>query len=267
MATEPKPVYTPDNTTAAYCLRWSLTLFWKSIAPLPVIWWPEFQSATSGGGTRLWQHFQKSDQVSQFLISSLPPVSPSSIIRRIKGRLQTAIREILPDAFQRNYYMVSLGKAKSSVIEHYVGNQLKHHRMASAAQQLKLQKYQYRNSKITLPTQQRSSYGLYSYNLHLVLVYRNRYVELNERKLSQTLQTIKNTSHRKKHILSRVGMFADHIHLTLAPHISESPATVTLSYMNNLALVFRQIPVFEFRYYVGTFGSYDLGAVYNHLRT
>ncbi len=66
---------------------------------------------------------------------------------------------------------------------------------------------------------------------------------------------------KKGHLLSRAGIFADHLHLAVGCGIRESPQEVALSYMNNLAYARGMRPVFQFGCYVGTFGEYDFGAL------
>ena len=54
---------------------------------------------------------------------------------------------------------------------------------------------------------------------------------------------------------------AKHIHVLLGAGVTESPAEVALSLMNNLAYAQGMKPTFRFSYYVGTFGPYDRNAV------
>ena len=49
--------------------------------------------------------------------------------------------------------------------------------------------------------------------------------------------------------------------MTLGCDITESPADVALGYLNNLAYVQGMKSVYQFGYYVGTFGEYDLGVM------
>ena len=43
--------------------------------------------------------------------------------------------------------------------------------------------------------------------------------------------------------------------------VAESPEEIALAYMNNLAFAHGMRPVYQFGYYVGTFGEYDMAAV------
>jgi hypothetical protein len=61
--------------------------------------------------------------------------------------------------------------------------------------------------------------------------------------------------------LSRAAIVPDHIHLTMGCPIERSPEDVALGYLNNCAYAWGMSAMFQFGYYVGTFGEYDRGAV------
>ena len=60
---------------------------------------------------------------------------------------------------------------------------------------------------------------------------------------------------------SRVAIVPDHIHLTMGCAIRRSPEQIALAYLNNGAYACGMKAFFQFRYYAGTFGEYDRGAV------
>ena len=73
----------------------------------------------------------------------------------------------------------------------------------------------------------------------------------------------------KKHSwgLARIGLVANHVHILLNTNVTESPESVALCLMNNLAYVQQMKLVLRFSYYVGTFGEYDRGAIRKKLRS
>ena len=73
---------------------------------------------------------------------------------------------------------------------------------------------------------------------------------------------IRNASSAKKHLLSRVGILPDHLHVTLGTHPDEAPGAVALSYMNNIAFVHDMRPILMHGCYLAGFGRYDLGVVH-----
>ena len=53
----------------------------------------------------------------------------------------------------------------------------------------------------------------------------------------------------------------DHIHWTVGCCIDEAPLAVGLGYPNNIAHAHAMAPLFQFGFYAGTFGPYDMNAV------
>jgi len=255
------PLYTAQNCTPAYQLNWSLSLFWKSTTVSPEHWLEPLQQSTEPDGVRILEHRIKDDNVGQFFLSSQPQVAPSGILRSVKGRLQHAVRDLVPKAFRRNYSLHSVGSAKREVVEQYVEGQLGHHPMADPNVQKRMAKYQITNREADLSKVRYSSYGQFRYNLHLVIVNRARDVQIDDDVLSAVQTMIRNAARKKGHLLSRGRILADHIHLTLGCDVKESPLDVALGYLNNLAYAQGMRDVYEYSFYVGTFGEYDRGAI------
>ena len=75
------------------------------------------------------------------------------------------------------------------------------------------------------------------------------------------------TAARQKGLrLSRISLFADHLHVTLGCGYEQSPEDVVSAYLNNLAYVHGMKEVYCHSYYMGTFGEYDMGAVWRVFR-
>jgi REP element-mobilizing transposase RayT len=257
----PDPLYTIENCRVAYQLDWSLSVFWKQGAPAAGQWLATLQQSTEPDGVRVLEHRLPKSNVSQFLLSTKPSVSPSMAIRSVKGRLQYLVRDTLPKAFRRNYSIHSVGSANVEAVQQYVASQLGRHPMGDPNVQERFTRYQFFDERVDLTLERRSSYGQFIYNLHLVLVHRERGVDVREDWLRTVHQTLPRISGKKGHLLSRAGITADHIHLTIGCDVKEAPADVALSYMNNLAYAAGMKSVFQFGFYVGTFGRYDLRAV------
>ena len=183
------------------------------------------------------------------------------MIRSVKGRVQYLIREQQPKAFQRNYAVRSIGAATRSVVEDYVAKQMDRHPMADPRVQDLFLHYQKTYPGVDLSQPVSSSHGQYWYNLHLVLVNDHRWMEIQPDVLDKLSQMIERVGAKYGHRLSRVGLLADHIHVTLGCQVDQSPEDVTLSYLNNLAYAVGMKPIFQFGYWAGTIGEYDRGAV------
>ena len=96
------PLYTHQNTKPAYQLNWGLTVFWRQRPIGDETWLANLQEVTEPDGVRIIKHRITTGDASQFFVSTKPHVSPSELIRSVKGRLQHLIRAQVPKAFQRN---------------------------------------------------------------------------------------------------------------------------------------------------------------------
>jgi len=256
-----EPLYTPDNTKSAYQLNWGLTLFWRQTPIREQSWLTDLQPATEPDGVRVLKHRFTTGDASQFFVSTKAHVSPAALIWSVKGRLQNLVNQHRPKAFQRNYSVRSIGSAKRTVVENYVADQLGHHRMADPKVQQRLARFQKTYPDVELSKPCFSSHGQYWYNLHVAVVNEERWTEIREDVLQKLNDMIEGVASKHGYRLSRVGLLADHIHMTLGCPIDRSPEEVALGYLNNCAYACGMKPVFQFSYYVGTFGEYDRGAV------
>jgi hypothetical protein len=261
----PDPIYTADNVSLAYELRWSVAVFWTDAAPAPPSWLPRLQEATEPDGVRILEHRFTKANVSQFLISTKPHVAPAHCLRSVKGRLQHLVRAALPKAFRRNYSIRSLGTANQHAIEAYVATQLQHHPMADPRIEKMLAPFQFADDSLDLGQPRRSSHGEFIYNLHLVAVHEQRVAEVQLDSCRRMVEMLQAAARKRNQLLSRVGLLVDHVHWTVGCGIEESPLEVGLSYLNNLAYAHGMRPQYQFGFYVGTFGPYDMNAVRRNL--
>lgn len=117
------------------------------------------------------------------------------------------------------------------------------------------------NPQVDLSRPTESHSGRYWYNLHLVLVVRERY-RMGE---AATLATVRDTALRvcvkKGYAVSRMAVLPDHVHLAVRGAIMQAPEEIALAFLNNLAHVLGRRPWWEAGYYAGTFGEYGMAAV------
>jgi REP element-mobilizing transposase RayT len=257
----PEPIYTAENCTPAYQLRWSLSLFANAELPAAGGWHDRLKTLVERDHVRLLEYQSKPPNAHLFLLSTKPNVSPPQIVKSVKGRLQTLIRDAAPKAFRRNFSLTSLGDTKRRVVEQYVATQLGHHRMSDVRVQDGLREFQLEFPNVDLSQAQFSTHGRYIYNLHLALVHRDRWRDVRRDRLEASRDMILRASETKGYRLSRVSLLADHLHLVLGCGYKEPPHEVALSYLNNLAYVQGMKDIYCYSYYVGTFGEYDMGAV------
>ena len=257
----PRPIYTPQNTRVAYQLTWALTIFWRREPIDDSLWLDTLRPATEPDGVRVLKHRLTTNSASQFLISTKPHVTPAALLRSVKGRLQHLVRQRSPKALQRNSWLRSIGSAKRSVVEDYVADQLGHHKMADERLQARLAKLQKIYGKVDLSAPSFTAHGRFWYNLHLVLVNDERWMEIRDEVLLKIQSMIERVAAVRGHRLAGAAIVPDHIHLTLGCPIDRSPEEIALCYLNNCAYACGMKKIFMHSYYVGTFGEYDLGAV------
>ncbi len=256
----PKPIYTIKNCRFAYQLNWSVALFWNSALLDPKFWVDELKTATQPDGVRILDYSNKDEKTSLLLVSTLPGVAPPQVVRSLKGRLQHLVLNQRPKAFRRNYSILSVGASNQRTLEGYLDGQLQRHPMADPRVQARFARYQV-GSSVDLATPRRSSHGQYIYNLHIVLVRRQRHRISDEGSIARVRAMILRASNKKGHFLRKAAVVSDHIHLALGADLNESPAEVALGYLNNVAYIEGLKPVFQFGAYLGTFGEYDRGAI------
>lgn len=266
LAIVPRAIYTVENCKVAYQLNWSLTIFWNQSPPRPESWLEALRTKTEQDGVRILEHRVLQSNSSQFLLSTKPNVSPATAIRSVKGRLQYLVRSTLPQAFRRNYSIHSVGSANVDAIQRYVDSQIEHHPLADPRMQEKIARFQYIDEGVDLSVVRRSSYGEFIYDLHLVLVHSERLADVREESWHLTRNTIRRIANKKGHLLSRAGLLVDHVHSAIGCDVKDSPEDIAMSYLNNLSYVHEMKALYQFGYYVGTFGPYDLDAIRRSFR-
>ena len=90
-------------------------------------------------------------------------------------------------------------------------------------------------------------------------------MEIEDETLRRLGAVVDRAADKHGHALSRMAILPDHIHLALGCPEEQSPEEIALGYMNNCAHACGMKPVLQHSYYVGTFGEYDLGAVWQAL--
>ncbi len=255
-----QPIYTSENCRFAGPLRWGLTVFWR----LPIdnaSWYPDLSAALEAEGIRVLGHRFSEPRTSQFSLSTLAHVAPLLMVKHVKGRLQHFLRESHPKGLQRNYALRSFGPATRETVEKYVASQLGHHHMADPRMEELLARFQIHHPEVDLSNHRSTSHAIYWYNLHVVVVHHDRWVEVDERILQAVVDMIERVCQSKGYQLSRGGILPDHLHLALGCPMNAAPAEVALAFLNNLAYVHGMKAVFQFGAFIGTFGDYHQGAV------
>ena len=199
-----EPVYTSENVKPAWQLIYSLTVFWKT-SPGTDSWLVELSAQVEADGLRILEHRFRDGLTSMFLISTTPDVGPVRIPARIKGRLQHLLRFTIPQPFQRNYDLVSIGSTRGDKTEEYVGSQVQRH-MADDAELCSM----FRDLQIVIPDVDllKTRYvrrGRCTCNIHLVVVHLARERVNCVDKWIQLRNMIRRWAIAKQCLLSRSG--------------------------------------------------------------
>lgn len=255
----PTPIYTPEKIRCAFQLNWSYTLFWRDVHPGDA-WLQQLKDLGEQAGIRVLSHRFASTTCSQFLLSTLPSVKPSDITKRMKGWLQMLVRHERPRAFQRNYDLHSVGSTQRQKVEHYVAGQLEHHATDGSRIDSAMIDLQWNNPEVDLGRFRLTNHARYRCNLHAVMRFVD-WARIEDDAAGRVRSTIRKTAERHQHLLSRIGLLDDHVHIVLGSGLQQSPLEVVLPYMNNIAWQFGMEPVLWPSCFFGTIGEYDLGAI------
>ncbi len=253
--TEPAPIYSSENCSFSYPLQWVLSVFWRTPTGEDD-WLEELGVAVEPDGIRILGHRFAEPGTSQFTISTKPNVAPRLIVQRVKGRLQYLIRDKMPKPWRRNFAIRSVGCVTREDVENYIVSQLDHLRMADPQVQARLERIQIVLPDVDLSQPQRTSHGLFWYNLHLVFVHGERFAEIRDDTLSRVGKMVLRASAAKRYLLSRGGILPDHVHLALGCPFDVAPGDVAIGFLNNLSYVHGMKALFQYGGFLGTFGEY-----------
>jgi REP element-mobilizing transposase RayT len=257
----PEPLYTAANCRVAYQLHWSVTVFARQALPNREAWREQLQSTVERDGIRLLEFQLREAATAQWFVSSKPEVSPTQIVRSVKGRLQFLVKDAIPQLWRRHYSITSVGDATNDVLQGYVGRQVQRHPMADPRVVDRLVQVQFHDPTVDLAALRDSTHGRFIHSLHLVLENAEHLCDTREEWLRASRDMAIAACRKKGWLLSRLGLVGNHLHALVGCDVSDVPRDVALSLMNNLAFAHGMKLVYEPSFYVGTFGPYDHGAI------
>jgi REP element-mobilizing transposase RayT len=260
----PQALYTSSNCSAAYQLNWSLSVFGEVPFPPYALNLENLNAALAKDQVKLLESHVRADNVVQFFLSSRPETRPSEIVRVVKGRWAYLSRSTQPIQLRRNYRITSVGSAKNDVVDAYVSRQPQRHAMVDPRVQKMIESLQYRDESLVLPVPRRNHYGESIVAYHLVVETEGNWHDVREAALTGYRNAVVAVGRKQNWPVARIGLVCNHMHILLGAGVGEAPAEIALSILNNLAYTQEMKAIFKFSYYIGTFGKYDLGAIWNH---
>lgn len=259
----PVPQYDPRTAEAAFQLRYSWT-GWASESPFatrPIALIEATKPLWESDGLRVLESRWTTELI-QILFSASRDVSPVFVAARAKGRLDHTLRQAgLTLPFSRKVAVRSVGDNTREDVEAYVARQVVKEQFVDPRWSAVLSEFTVVNEAVDLSQPTESARGRYWYNLHLVLVVDGR-CRLSDLNVFRTLRDgCFKIAAKKGHLLSRVSVMPDHLHLALRANPEESPNDVAFAYQNNLAYMVNLGRLWQDSFYVGTFGEYTTQAI------
>jgi len=213
-------------------------------------------------GLQLEKTLIKASQI-QILFKAQPNLSPYDFTRLIKGRLQHALRKIgTPVKFSRKVGFRSLGDNTRVILKRYIEKQARKSDYVDPRFKDWLDRYNFSIPKVKLAVPSPTSTGRYWYALHLVIVVANRTIPMT---MKNTFDKVANCcfaiAHKKGYEIAELSIMPDHIHISLRGKLSDSPADILSSFMNNLWHCLNVGICWNYECYAGTFSEYSLGQI------
>jgi REP element-mobilizing transposase RayT len=261
----PEPIYTSKNVpTPAYQLRFSWACWPSGRAVFPPwidVLFEELAVKWDTDGIRRLESDLSLERI-QMTVSVKPHVSPVVLAARLKGRLDHALRQAgNVVTFSRKISLRSLGDATRTTVEQYIRNQIPKERYVDRGTEALLSQFTVRNAHVDLFLPTETNSGRYWYNLHLVLVTAGRQGCFDTACLKTIRDGCFQIAAKKGYLISIASAVPDHLLVAMRGNIEHSPQDIALAYMNNLAYLAGKVPIWDFGYYVGTFGEYDMRSV------
>jgi REP element-mobilizing transposase RayT len=264
-----KPLYNAQDQQPAFALRytWSGWASGGNLQALPESSWTDLATAWETDGLRLLERTTHPDSA-LLTFSTTPAVSPVFLAPRAKGRLQHAFRKGAagPVDFSRKVAVRSVGENTSESILAYIHSQVQNGEFIDPRFFEFLEQFTVVNSAVNLSQPTPTNSGRYWYNLHVVLVTDSRCRIVDEVSLTVSRDGSFRIAEKKGHQIAALSVMPDHLHVALRANLEHSPADVALAFQNNLAFMLRKGPVWRPRYYVGTFGEYNMNAIRRAVR-
>lgn len=259
----PIPTYDPRTADTAFQLRYSWS-GWPSesvFATQPVELIEQTKPLWESDGLRVLES-RWTTELAQILFSARPDVSPVIVAARAKGRLDHALRQAgLNLPFSRKVAVRSIGDNTREDVEAYIVRQVVKEQFVDPRWTASLSEFTASNESVDLSQPTESARGRYWYNMHLVLVVDGRH-RLSDLNVFRTLRDgCFKIAAKKGHLLSRVSVMPDHLHLALRGNPDESPNDIAFAYQNNLAYMTGLGRLWRDSFYVGTFSEYTTQAI------
>jgi REP element-mobilizing transposase RayT len=260
----PEPIYVRDDLNPAYQLRYDWT-GWPSNGTLPREPDPDvfvdLAAKWEDDDIRLLEQGWTHDEV-HLCVSVKPSVAPVDAAARLKGRLQHALRKNeTPVKFSRKLSIRTVGETKTDTVQSYIEAQVANAGLADPRFEAFLEQFTVVDETVDLSEPTATDSGRYWYNLHMVLVVRDRFRITDANRLGRLRDGALRVAQLKGHRIARLSVMPDHLHAAMRGNISHAPGEIAVNFMNNLANLLGQEALWQPSFYVGTFTEYDMDVI------
>jgi REP element-mobilizing transposase RayT len=245
----PSPIYTDQNLKPAFHLLYTWTGWPAAGTQFP----PEPGSAFFDQLDEAWESDAlkriavnwQIDKI-QFAFSTVPKVSPSLFVARVKGRLQHALRSDGPPVkFSRKVAFRGIGENHSREVKNYIRRQVDKERFVDPRFAELLKRFTILDESVALDEPSATNSGRYWYNLHVVLVVASRERIRSENDFAELDRVVQQTARKHEYKLAARAWMPDHLHVALQGNIAESPGEIAMSLMNNTAYAMGQNAIWQ----------------------
>jgi len=261
----PNPIYKYEHLKPAFHLRYTWTGWPTARTQIPPTpdehFFEQLDTAWQLDNLKRIATNWQTDKI-QFTFSTVPTVSPTLFVARVKGRLQHALRlGGTPVRFSRKVAFRGIGENHTFEVENYIQTQVEKERFVDPRFSEMLRRFTIVDPAVALDEPSESNSGRYWYNLHVVLVVASRGRIRSEQDFAKLDRVVQATAEKHQYGLAARAWMPDHLHVALRGHIEESPGEIALSIMSNTAFAMGQNAIWQPGFYVGTFSEYDVRAV------
>jgi putative transposase len=285
MSGQPKPLFTPRNTDAAYQLHYHFG--WYGRGGHPALASAEKRCFIEQAAARVLDdrgahvlELDVSPQGVRALISLKPEHVPADLTRAVKGSLSAEVRRGLGEQgiWSRGWFLRSVGSVTADVVRRYVAGQFVHHRAAPPGRPEAVALAGY-HCGADAGSLRAAAHARFEYNVHVVLVTRRRFDFLDMDLSAQLVEYWRRVCAKHGWLPWDIEVVWDHAHLVLGLRPADSPQAVALSLMNNGAYFLHQrygtaalrdvhlTGVWREGFYAGTAGSATTAQVKAFLRS
>ena len=167
----PIPIYDAQDLKVSFHLRYTWTRWPTEGTKLPIqpddLFFQELDDAWATDNLNRISMRWNDDNI-QIAFSTMPNVSPTFFVARVKGRLQHALRLAeTPVKFSRKVGFRSIGDNHSSEVEGYIARQVDKEQFVDPRFAAMLKRFTVIDERVALDQPSESNSGRYWYNLHL----------------------------------------------------------------------------------------------------